>query len=200
MIGSDMCIQILRFAYRSCIQILHTTFTFSKLGKKKSYVKCITGMILVIHLHRDNTCDPLDVSVWKYSDLPTGLIWIPSIARSCSGLYFPNVERLHFVFSSSSRLVIWLELAPTNRQPEQTCSYFIEAVRDYAVPHNLRVDAATENDSITLAQASLCADFDRLSGLPTSLEGSSNHNEVIIMNRLNYLPLLHSLFLFSFWL
>lgn len=77
-----------------------------------------------------------------------------------------------------SRVVIWLKVAPTNRQPQQTCHFFLEAVSAYGCPHTVRVDAGTENTNIRLAQDFLCADLPRTTALPTTLVGSSNHNEV----------------------
>lgn len=85
---------------------------------------------------------------------------------------------IHGCVDGFSRRVIWLELGTTNRRPEQTCSYFLDAVSKLGLPHSIRVDAGTENRNIKIAQDYLSTGLPRLTPLNAVLVGSSNHNEV----------------------
>lgn len=86
---------------------------------------------------------------------------------------------IHGAVDGFSRVILWLEVAPSNRQPEQTCQYFLNAVRKFGLPQTVRLDAGTENTNIKLAQQLLSANLERISPLPPTIVGSSNHNERI---------------------
>lgn len=79
---------------------------------------------------------------------------------------------------SFSRLVLWLEVRPTNKKPEQIAWFYIRAVETFGLPHTVRMDAGTENVNVRWAQEFLTADLPRLTALPPTVTGSSNHNEV----------------------
>lgn len=81
---------------------------------------------------------------------------------------------------SFSRFVLWLKLGISNRRPEQTCAYFLEAVSRFCLPLSIRMDAGTENGNIEIAQEFLSQGLPRVTPLPPVLIGSSNHNEVSI--------------------
>lgn len=87
--------------------------------------------------------------------------------------------------TSFSRFLLWLELAPTNCQPEQICAHFLNAVEEYGLPHNLRVDAGSENTHIKWAQMFFTQNLPRLTALAPVLVGSSNHNEVKLISTRN---------------
>lgn len=86
---------------------------------------------------------------------------------------------IHGCVDGFSRYILWLKLGTTNRRPEQTCLYFLEAVSKYCLPHSIRVDAGTENSNIKYAQVFLSDGLPRLTPLNHVLVGSSNHNERI---------------------
>lgn len=86
---------------------------------------------------------------------------------------------IHGCVDGFSRYILWLKLGPTNRRPEQTCNYFLEAVEQYGLPHTVRIDAGTENTNIRWAQNYLATNLPRLTPLQPVLTGSSNHNKRI---------------------
>lgn len=86
---------------------------------------------------------------------------------------------IHGCIDGFSRMLLWLELAPSNRDPEQTCQYYMKAVEQYGVPHTVKVDKGPDNYNIVWAQRYLSADLPRLTEVGAVEEGSSYQNERI---------------------
>ena len=84
---------------------------------------------------------------------------------------------VHGCIDGFSRRLIWLELGPTNKNPEVIAKYYLDAVlQTGGVPQKIRSDDGTENSSVEALQIFLRSQHnDEYSGLASFAIGTSTH-------------------------
>ena len=88
---------------------------------------------------------------------------------------------IHGCIDRFSRRIIWLQVAPSNKNPSAIASYYHSAVREmHGVPTRIRSDDGTENSIIEPIQIFLrSAHDDEFAGIGSFLKGTSPANQGI---------------------
>ena len=88
---------------------------------------------------------------------------------------------IHGCIDGYSRRLIWLEVGPTNKNPEVVAKYYLDSIRQVGgIPRKIRSDDGTENCVIEAIHTFLrSSDNDEHAGLASFLIGSSTSNQRI---------------------
>jgi hypothetical protein len=87
---------------------------------------------------------------------------------------------IHGCIDGFSRSLIWLEVGPTNKNPEVIGKYYLDAILQIGgVPEKMRSDDGTENSIVEVLQIFLRSQHDEHSGLASFSIGTSTSNQRI---------------------
>lgn len=88
---------------------------------------------------------------------------------------------IHGCIDGFSRRLIWLEVGPTNKQPEVITNYFIQSVKQLGhLPTRIRSDDGTENSILEAVQIALrLGHSDTYAGINSFIIGTSPANQRI---------------------